>query len=334
MQYQTLAFQNRVVSPLLTSSFCGTHTFFKRALRSEHPSRSCRALRSPRHCTRCLIATGGSDDEDDEPKQQPTPSTSGRGQGTASSGLGLNPDLEQPVPTEQRPVNELAALRETWLYSWARLETPSYLIRLGAVWLGFFALVAGPIAFQTFDPSKQPAEWMMSGTLGALAVVAAAVVRIYLGWAYVGNRLLSAAVEYEETGWYDGQTFVKPPEVLARDRLLGAYEVKPILARLKTTLAGSTAALVLSAGLLVGLVQAGTDADGIYGRGSARAPRQVTLNGIIYSDKVHSLSDLSDDEEAAAAEALAQGGRPGYCGDRYFKAAAGGHFCDHFDNRR
>ena len=37
----------------------------------------------------------------------------------------------------------------------ARLETPSYLSRLGAVWLGFFALVAGPIAFQTFDPSKQ-----------------------------------------------------------------------------------------------------------------------------------------------------------------------------------
>jgi hypothetical protein len=43
-------------------------------------------------------------------------------------------------------------------------------------------------------------------------------------------------------------------------------QVKPILARLKTTLAGSTAALVLSAGLLVGLVQAGADADGIYGQ--------------------------------------------------------------------
>lgn len=45
-----------------------------------------------------------------------------------------------------------------------------------------------------------------------------------------------------------------------------SLQVKPILARLKTTLAGSTAALVLSAGLLVGLVQAGTDADGIYGK--------------------------------------------------------------------
>ena len=41
----------------------------------------------------------------------------------------------------------------------------------------------------------------------------------------MGDRLLSAAVEYEETGWYDGQLFVKPPEVLARDRLLGSYEV-------------------------------------------------------------------------------------------------------------
>ncbi|KAG0486820.1 hypothetical protein HPP92_008915 [Vanilla planifolia] len=34
-----------------------------------------------------------------------------------------------------------------------------------------------------------------------------------------GNRFLSATVEYEETGWYDGQT----PEVLARDRLLGSF---------------------------------------------------------------------------------------------------------------
>ena len=188
MQNQALVFCNRVVSPLCTSSFCGRRKFLKRALWAEHPSRSFAAHRTSQHCTRCLVATGGSDDEDDEPKQQPTPSTSGRGHRTASSGLGLNPDLEQPVPSEQRPVNELAALRETWLYSWvgcgllhacklalctpsfcvifsiptllrhmlqARLETPSYLSRLGAVWLGFFALVAGPIAFQTFDPSKQ-----------------------------------------------------------------------------------------------------------------------------------------------------------------------------------
>jgi hypothetical protein len=49
----------------------------------------------------------------------------------------------------------------------------------------------------------------------------------------VGDRLLTASLEYEETGWYDGQVFVKPPEVLTRDRLLGTYEVKPVLARLR-----------------------------------------------------------------------------------------------------
>ena len=48
----------------------------------------------------------------------------------------------------------------------------------------------------------QPAEWFLSGSTGALLVVAVAVLRIYLGWAYVGNRLLSASVEYEETGWW------------------------------------------------------------------------------------------------------------------------------------
>lgn len=59
---------------------------------------------------------------------------------------------------------------------------------------------------------------------------------MYLGWAYVGNRLLSATVEYEETGWYDGQMWVKTAEVLARDRLLGSFSVKPALSRLKYTL--------------------------------------------------------------------------------------------------
>ena len=47
----------------------------------------------------------------------------------------------------------------------------------------------------------QPIEWAVAGCLGSLMVVAILVLRIYLGWAYVGDRLLSAAVPYEETGW-------------------------------------------------------------------------------------------------------------------------------------
>ena len=47
----------------------------------------------------------------------------------------------------------------------------------------------------------QPIQFFLSSTMGALLVVVVATTRIWLGWAYVGNRLLSAAVDYEESGW-------------------------------------------------------------------------------------------------------------------------------------
>lgn len=54
---------------------------------------------------------------------------------------------------------------------------------------------------QTFDPASQTLLWALSASTGALLVVAAVVVRVYLAWDYVGGRLLSATVDYEETGW-------------------------------------------------------------------------------------------------------------------------------------
>ena len=70
------------------------------------------------------------------------------------------------------------------------------------------------------------------------------------------------------------------------------------------------------------------------GRGAARMPQQVLPNGIIYSSKVARLSDLTTNDEAAAAEATAQGGVPGYCGDRSLRALAGGQYCTKFDWRK
>jgi hypothetical protein len=54
---------------------------------------------------------------------------------------------------------------------------------------------------------------------------------------------------------YDGQVFVKPPEVLTRDRLLGAYEVKPALQRLRGTLVGVGGALLVVSLTLAGLLR-------------------------------------------------------------------------------
>ena len=105
--------------------------------------------------------------------------------------------LEVAVPGPQRPVNELQQVKEGILFSWATLEGAAFFSRLATVFVFVFALFGGPIAYQTFDPTMQPAQWALAGSLGALLVTTVVTLRIYLGWSYVGERLLSATIEYE-----------------------------------------------------------------------------------------------------------------------------------------
>jgi hypothetical protein len=109
----------------------------------------------------------------------------------------------------------------------------------------------------------------------------------------------------QETGWYDGQQFVKPPEVLARDRLLGTYEVNPVMRRLRGVMLGTGASLLLASVLLVTTTR--VDADGMYGRGSA-APRTIGQDGrIIYSRDVD-LNVVTEDDFFAAEEQVGMSG--------------------------
>jgi len=61
------------------------------------------------------------------------------------------------------------------------------------------------------------------------------LIRLYLGWSYILYRLFSATVFYEESGWYDGQMWLKTPEMLTKDRLVGTYYILPLLNRIKFT---------------------------------------------------------------------------------------------------
>ncbi|XP_015083469.1 uncharacterized protein ycf36 isoform X1 [Solanum pennellii] len=159
------------------------------------------------------------------------------------------PETECPVPLGQQPVNEFKALSDSFPFSWASGDLVEYCSRLFATGLAFALFVGLPVnLFGSAGPIPEPLKPFLGAVSGGLIVVTLAVVRMYLGWAYVGNRLLSATVEYEETGWYDGQIWVKTPEVLARDRLLGSFSVKPVLSRLKNTL------VVLATSLLVCVV--------------------------------------------------------------------------------
>jgi hypothetical protein len=51
-------------------------------------------------------------------------------------------------------VNELAALKEGALYSWAQLSPVEFAVRIGGLWLLFFLLLGGPIAAGSFEPTR------------------------------------------------------------------------------------------------------------------------------------------------------------------------------------
>jgi hypothetical protein len=139
-----------------------------------------------------------------------------------------------PVPTEQQPINEYQQLKDSWLFSWGTLDLQGYIRKLGCVWMWSW-LIAAPVAEASFPHRKYPGQFVLCGAAIASIFVALTLLRLYLGWSYVSDRLQNVAVVYEESGWYDVQTWTKTPEVLTRDRLLVTYQVQPIRRRLLRT---------------------------------------------------------------------------------------------------
>jgi hypothetical protein len=153
-----------------------------------------------------------------------------------------------PVPPEQRPINEFQALQTSWFFHWSMLELPAYLFKLFWIWSGGL-LLAIPVAASSFAPAEFPLRFCIAGAIGAGFPLVLVLLRLYLGWMYICERLQSETVVYEETGWYDGQSWAKPADELARERLIGTYQVQPVLKRLRLTLLGLGVVVLLSGGV-------------------------------------------------------------------------------------
>jgi hypothetical protein len=151
-----------------------------------------------------------------------------------------------PVPSEQLPLNQYEELLESWYFRWATLDFATYVKKMAWLW-GWSLIVAAPVAAASFAPTKFPGQFVFFSAVGGILVVLLALIRLYLGWAYVSSRLADTAVVYEESGWYDGQIWMKPAEVLARDRLIVAYQIQPLLKRMQATLGVLAGTLLLGA---------------------------------------------------------------------------------------
>nr|BDA98282.1 photosystem I assembly protein Ycf36 [Rhodomonas sp. NIES-1006] len=137
-----------------------------------------------------------------------------------------------PVPQDQRPINEYLALKDAFGFSWTSENESSYYItslKIYFVTLSLFVLM--------FNTNNTPlVNVIVYSIFGVSAILFIFYLRIYLGWSYVYTRLMQSTIAYEESGWYDGQVWVKTPEILIKDKLAGEYEVRPILNKIKNTL--------------------------------------------------------------------------------------------------
>ncbi len=148
-----------------------------------------------------------------------------------------------PVPLEQQPVNEYEELKESWFFRWATLENRLFLRKIAVIWLIGW-LITSPIAAASFSPSKSILPFILFSNLGAGLILTLILLQLFLGWHYISDRLKKETIFYEESGWYDGQTWPKPPEMLTRDRLIVSYQINPILGRLTRT--GGLLALLMA----------------------------------------------------------------------------------------
>ena len=109
----------------------------------------------------------------------------------------------EAVPEGQRPANEYINLVSSPLFDWANRPsgTAGLAGRLGILYVLFFGLICWPISGATFTQEGFVFHKLLSSHIGAFGVVMVLLIRLYSGWGYVGTRLQSKTIEYEETGW-------------------------------------------------------------------------------------------------------------------------------------
>jgi hypothetical protein len=149
-----------------------------------------------------------------------------------------------PVPVEQQPLEEYRQLLASWFFAWPVQSSRQLLKPLAISWLLALPLCL-LIAYGSWPLRHAPLRLVLAAAVAAVLPSLLLLIRQWLGWSYVSRRLTSERVEYEESGWYDGQVWEKPLSWRQQDLLVARHEVRPVLERLRQ-------GLLLAAGLLLG----------------------------------------------------------------------------------
>ncbi len=135
-----------------------------------------------------------------------------------------------PVPKDQQPTNEFIELSKSKIFIWPKSKK-SFAFILLMIWIAtFFIFVVISTGSVYFATSRL--RYISLSFFSSLSLPFLFSIRLYLGWKHIFKRLTSEKVEYEESGWYDGQIWNKPVKLKEKESLIALLEVKPILKNL------------------------------------------------------------------------------------------------------
>nr|YP_010865255.1 hypothetical protein QQR83_pgp119 [Campylaephora boydenii]WGT74133.1 hypothetical protein [Campylaephora boydenii] len=150
-----------------------------------------------------------------------------------------------PVPFDQQPFNEYLSLKESKFFAWSTKETKEYFITIIYL-LSILLICLYPLIYYLLSIENFFIKSIILDALLVNSILLLIFLRLYLGWSYVIKRLLSATIFYEESGWYDGQIWVKTANSLMQDRLIGLYEVMPFIQRIKLCMLSFITLLIIN----------------------------------------------------------------------------------------
>ena len=137
-----------------------------------------------------------------------------------------------PVPLKQRPLNEFNSIRNSWIISWPLLEKSIFYRKLLHSWI-FITPITFIISYGSNYLKNNIFDLTLISLTASLIFPLLLLSRQWLSWIYIYKRLNSENIEYEESGWYDGQTWEKPIDWRAKDLLIAQHQIKPILNHLE-----------------------------------------------------------------------------------------------------
>ena len=135
-----------------------------------------------------------------------------------------------PVPKEQQPTNEYLELSNSIVFSLPK-SNKKYILVLVSIWVIFFLLFL-IISSGSVYYSENNFKYIFISFFSSLSAPLLISIRLLLGWNHIFKRLIAEKVEYEESGWYDGQIWIKPVQLKEKETLIAFLEVKPILKKL------------------------------------------------------------------------------------------------------